>query len=217
MNPYRLPLGILGILLGLNPAAVRAQTPTYQVDLASSRIFVRVDKATRLGHSHGVEGRLSSGQLHVAGEGKLKFDMSSFTADSPRARQYVGLEPDFSASDAAKVNVNMKGPDCLDVARYPRAACHITALSPLGGQAAGSPGQYRIHGQFTLHGVTRPVQFTAVLSKTEEAEGLSLRGNFRITQWTYGIQPYSALGGLIRVADELTIYGDLNLRDGARP
>jgi polyisoprenoid-binding protein YceI len=219
MKTDRLLLGILGIVVCAwqYPAAARAQSPVYQVDPQGSRIYVRVDKATRLGHSHGIEGRLSSGQVNFGGEGGLEFDMKSFAADSPQARQYVGLEPAFSQSDAAKVNANMKGPECLDVARYPKALCQITTATPQDGQAAGTPGEYQVQGQFTLHGTTKPIQFTATLSHTAEAGVLSLRGNFRITQSSYGIQPYSALGGLIRIADELTIYGDLMLRSGPKP
>jgi polyisoprenoid-binding protein YceI len=219
MKVYLLGAGMLSLACGLWPfsGSARAQTLTFQVDKAGSRVYVRVDKATRLGHSHGVMGSLSAGQVSFAGPGQLEFDLGSFVADSPQARQHVGLEPDFSQSDAGKVNANMKGPDCLDVAHYPKATFAIASLTPLDGQAVGAPGRYRVQGRFTLHGVTQPAQFDATLANTAERGVLSLRGQFRIAQTSHGIQPYSALGGLIRVADELTIHGDLILRGASAP
>src|SRR5690242_21894851 len=107
--------------LTLAAGAARSQT-AYQVATGSSRVYIKVTSATRLGHNHGVEGRLASGEVVLGGPGTLVFDMTSFTADTPQARQYVGLPDQLSASDAAKVNANMRGGDVLDVGRYPQAA-----------------------------------------------------------------------------------------------
>ena len=43
--------------------AAKPATKTYQVDTANSKIYVKVGSATRLGHPHGVEGRLKSGAV----------------------------------------------------------------------------------------------------------------------------------------------------------
>ena len=63
--------------------------------MAASRVFVRVGKATRLGHVHGVQGKLKSGRLRSVGGGELVFDMASFVADTTEAREYVGLDPEI--------------------------------------------------------------------------------------------------------------------------
>ena len=39
-----------------------------------------------------------------------------------------------------------------------------------------------------------------------------MSGTFRLKQTNYGIKPYSAAGGLAKVADELEISGDLELK-----
>jgi polyisoprenoid-binding protein YceI len=180
------------------------------VDTKQSRVYVRVESATRLGHSHGVVGYLAAGSLNANGTGELVFDMTSFVADTPEARSYVGLDPKFSASDAQKVNSNMLGSDVLDVSHYPKAVFSITSCKPLDGQM-GAPGRYQFSGSFTLHGAKRPLQFQATLQSMNPPGPLHLRGNFTILQTSYGIQPYSALGGLVRVADALQIYGDFLL------
>jgi polyisoprenoid-binding protein YceI len=110
----------------------------------------------------------------------------------------------------------MLGSEVLDVARYPRAVFAITAVIPLDGQPAGSPGRYRLKGEFTLHGVTRRLDITAKVEPAERANVVRMRGGFTILQSEYGMKPYSALAGLVRVADRLEIRGDLILGDSER-
>jgi polyisoprenoid-binding protein YceI len=195
-------------LYGQQPASVN-----YQVDTGSSRVYARVDAASRLGHTHGVEGRLASGTITLSGGGELVFDMTTFQADTAQARQYVGLDAAVP-SDAHKVTSNMLGMDVLSVSRYPRAVYSMTSMRPLDGQAAGQPGRYQLDGRFTLHGVSQPVQFVATIEPADKSGGLRMRGTFTIRQTTFGIQPYSALAGLARVADPLPIWGDLVLYPG---
>lgn len=198
-------------VFALCPQARAQQPPAYKIDTASSRAYIKVGSATRIGHEHGVEGTLASGTLSLGGTGKLVFDMRNFTADTDRARQYVGLERHRSDSDAAKVTANMRGPDVLDVAHFPTATLAVQSMTPDDGQAAGQPGAYQMVGQFTLHGVTQGVRIHARLDRTARAGVLHLVGALSIRQTKYGIQPFSALGGLAKVADGLMIWGDLIL------
>src|SRR5215475_11218389 len=100
---------------GVTTAPARPDTkaaPSYEVDSKASRIYVKVGTATRLGHEHGVQGGLKSGKLSLGGGGELVFDMASFTADSPEARQRVGLgKKRVSRNEAKKVTEAMRGPD----------------------------------------------------------------------------------------------------------
>lgn len=216
---FRALLLTTGLFVGFAGTACPASAqnaPSYQVDTTSSRVYILVNRATRLGHSHGVEGRLKKGYAKLGGTGRMVFDMTTFIADTPAARRYVGLEPNFSASDARKVNQNMRGSACLDVNSFPTATFAVTSIRPAGGQSAGAPGRYVFSGQFTLHGVTHPIRFAATLAKTTQPGVLTMRGAFRINQSSFGITPYSALAGLIRVQDELTIYGNMVLRQAGR-
>src|SRR5262245_28680069 len=67
----------------------KAPPPTYEVDVKSSRVYIKVGTATRLGHEHGVEGNLKSGKVVFGDTGELVFDMASLTADTAEARKYV--------------------------------------------------------------------------------------------------------------------------------
>jgi polyisoprenoid-binding protein YceI len=196
-----------------------AANKTFNVDVDASRIFVKVGSATRLGHPHGVDGRLKSGHLTFGGgtgaegSGELVFDMGTFTADTTEARKRTGLDGEkVSASDAKKVTDEMRGQAVLDVARHPGATFGAIVIKPIDAQAAGgSPGYYLLEGNFLLHGTERKIQLKARLEPGQKPGQSRLTGSFTIKQTDYGIKPFSALGGLAKVADELEISGDLVL------
>jgi polyisoprenoid-binding protein YceI len=211
----RTSLALLAVLAGSWLAAPAwAQAPLYQVDTTTSRVYIRVDTATRLGHPHGVVGNLAASSVGFGGNGELVFDMPSFVADTPEARQYVGLEGRFA--DAQKVTASMLSEAVLDVDRHPKAVFAISGVAPLDGQAPGQAGRYKVTGRLTLRGTAQPVEFTAKVEQADKPGALRMRGQFSILQTRYGIQPYSALGGLVRVADELKIWGDLILTPAGR-
>ncbi len=217
--------GLVGLSLG-GPGPVEAQTETAQtrpvakaspapslgVDLAVSRVYMRVRASGRLGHEHGIVGRLESGSIEWGGRGELVFAMRTFVADLPEARQYVGLTGSVSASDKKKTTDNMIGSDVLDAAKYPTATYKITSSAPLDGQAAGAPGRYKLDGGFTLHGMTRALALVAKVEATAAPGELRMTGSFPLVQTQYGMRPYSALGGLVGVADQIDVWGDFVLK-----
>jgi polyisoprenoid-binding protein YceI len=185
---------------------------SYEVDIDSSRVFVKVGSATRLGHPHGVEAKLKSGKITLGAGGELAFDMKSFKADTQEARKKVGLEgKKISDNEAKKVNETMRSADVLDVEKFPTAVYKIIAIKPSEKQEAGAPGVYEVNGRFTLHGAEQPLKFKAKLEQTKKEGALKLIGSFIIKQTAYGMTPYSAAGGLAKVADELEIVGELTL------
>jgi hypothetical protein len=210
-------------LLGLTPAswaddaARPAATPVvFEVDTAASRVYIKVGASGRLGHDHGVQGKLESGTIALGESGNLVFAMKTFNADTPEARQYVGLSGTVSIGDRQKVNANMLGQDVLSVAQYPTATYAIATALPLDEQAPGEPGRYKLDGQFTLHGVARPQPLIAQVEKTATPGVLRIRCAFAIQQSEFGITPYSTLGGLVGIADRLDIWGDLLIRSSSR-
>ncbi len=189
-------------LLACTTARARAQAPQPgDVDTTNSRVYVHVG-ATGLGHEHGVEGKLTSGNVQLGaqqGAGRLVFDINSFTADTPTARKYVGLTGE---ADGTQVTANMLSAEVLDAANFPQATFTI-------GSATRDPasGQNMLNGQFALHGVSQNIQVPA---QAELVNGMiHLRGQFSILQTNYGITPYKKLLGTVGVADQLTIYGDI--------
>jgi len=188
---------------------------TLQVDIAASRVFVKVGSATRLGHRHGVEGKLKSGAIALGAGGELVFDMTTFTADTQEARKKVGLEgAKMSENEAKKVNEAMLSADVLDVEKFPTASYKIIVIKPAEKQEIGDPGLYHVNGRLTLHGAEQPLAFTARLARTDKEGVVKLSGAFAMKQSAFGIKPYSAAGGLAKVADELEIHSELLLSPG---
>jgi polyisoprenoid-binding protein YceI len=194
-----------------------AASEALKVDSGASRIYVKVG-AEGHGHVHGVVGRLESGTVGLTSRsaGGLVFDMTTFVADSAEARRVFGWTKTVSPSDQQKITATMLGSDVLDVARYPRAVFAITTVIPLDGQPLGNAGRYQLAGELTLHGVTRPIRATVSAEQAERPNVVRMRGKFAILQSDYGMKPYSALAGLVRVADRLEIQGDLILGDSGR-
>jgi polyisoprenoid-binding protein YceI len=196
------------LLRAADPPA--AETATGNVDVEASRIYVRVGKR-RLGHEHGVEGLVKSGTIHLDKReeaGELVFDMASLAADSDAARKYVGLESTVDDDEMQDVTATMQGKGVLNTAEYPTATFAIDSAALVVEKTEKGESQYQLDGELTLRDKTNPLKLVA--AAVEEKDGkVRLQGEFRIKQTDYGIKPYSAAGGLVAVADELRIFGDI--------
>jgi polyisoprenoid-binding protein YceI len=62
--------------------------------------------------------------------------------------------------------------------------------------------QVRVIGDLTLHGVTRKSVWISAEATISE-EGLQAKGEFSLKQTDFGIKPYSAAGGTIKLKNEL--------------
>ncbi len=71
--------------------------------------------------------------------------------------------------------------------------------------AAADGSRIRVQGELTLVGTTRPIAFDVIV------DGDRLSGSTVITQSDWGIKPYSALFGALKVADEVEIALDAGL------
>ncbi len=195
-------------------AVSKNQSTTGDVDIERSRVYAFVGK-TGFGHEHGVVGRLKSGTIHLGARqkaGQLEFDLTSFVADTPDARHYVGLEGETNASTQEQVNANMLGKYVLDTQQFPTASFAIDSAMPLSGRLANGAKRYQLDGQFTLHGATRPVRIIA--QAKSESGVVRLRGSFMMLQTDYNITPFSKALGAVGVTDKLRIYGDILIAPG---
>ncbi|MFM7107308.1 MAG: YceI family protein [Planctomycetaceae bacterium] len=200
-------------------AAASGQQPAAPgaVDLAGSRVYVFVGK-TGLGHDHAVTGALQAGRLRLGAAeqaGTLVFDMRSFRADGPEARRTLGLAGETDPDTRRQVDENMLGPAVLDVAKHPTATFEIRSALPSPQQPGNGKAAYDLVGTFTLHGVARPATIRAEAGAAGQL--VRLWGGFTIRQTDHGIKPFAKLGGVVGVANELKIYGDIRVAAGAAP
>ena len=68
-----------------------------------------------------------------------------------------------------------------------------------------APSSFRVHGDLTLAGETRPLAVDVTL------DGGSLHAAAQVVQTSFGIKPYSTLFGALKVADDVAVTIDATL------
>ena len=89
--------------------------------------------------------------------------------------------------------------DVLHPSKYPTINFRSTDIQE-------KDGTYHVKGELTLHGVTRPIEFDA-----KTTTGKDIKGRVTIAQKDFGIKPYKALLGTLKVKNEVNIAVDLSL------
>lgn len=214
------PFAAFALLAGLLPSGNltgRADegnsSAADEINVEASRVYIYVGKVG-LGHEHAVAGRMKSGSIHLGARskaGQIVIDMPTFAADTTEAREYLGLEGTTSASRQKEVTANMLGTDVLDVRKFPTATFQIVSALLLKQQSEDGNPLYRLTGDFTLHGVKRPLKVDAEV--IEQEDGVRIHGSFEIRQTDFGIKPYSKALGAVGVTDELSIHGEIFLAE----
>jgi polyisoprenoid-binding protein YceI len=95
--------------------------------------------------------------------------------------------------------------EVLETARYPLITYRSTQIAAT--RIADNWFRVQVRGEMRLHGATRPQEIDAQLRLAENE--LRLSGEFMLSQTAYGIKRASALGGAIKVKDELKFVFDL--------
>jgi polyisoprenoid-binding protein YceI len=199
--PFSIVLGVLG-LGDRAGAAVRI----YQLDVPHSRLVIRVHKSGAFAaalHDHAfVPGRW---------RGEVSFD-----ADAPGLTQGTIVvdaaslrdeEQALSAADRAEVEAQARGPDVLDVAKYPEVRLEVNGVE-LGGTAQGAGTELvTLLGTLHLHGRSSPVRIP--LAARFGPVAFDARGQARFRQSDFGIRPLSRLLGAIAVKDDVVVEIDV--------
>jgi polyisoprenoid-binding protein YceI len=103
--------------------------------------------------------------------------------------------------DHAEIEGNLQGKHVLDAARHPDLRFTGQGTLPAG------DGPVQVEGALTLAGQTRPLRLTA--SVRRDGADLRVEGEVRLRQTTWGVKPYSALLGALRVQDEVKVAWSL--------
>jgi polyisoprenoid-binding protein YceI len=104
-----------------------------------------------------------------------------------------GVKP-LSERDRLDIGDNLR--KVLEARRHPEITFTAAAVRTEAGE---------IEGDLTIMGRTKPVRVRA------ELDGDRLRGSATVQQTRWGIKPYSAFFGALRLADEVEIEFDLRL------
>lgn len=176
----------------------------FAIDEQSSelRLIVRSEgPMARLGHPHVIGGSVINGEVLLAepyrdSALRLTIDVNELQVDEPDWLKAEGFEPDVEESDIAGTRRNMLSPELLDAEAHPEIRIESIGIT-------GPRWQPDIEALVTLAGETRKLTVPIALAITEGR--LTATGRFVIRQSDFGLTPYSAAGGALRVSDEVLI------------
>ncbi len=130
---------------------------------------------------------------------------SSVTAevdvDSLEVRDGTGGVKPLTDADRADIKATLRG-KILNSGQYPTIAFGSNRVS-------GNEESFRVNGGLTIMGVTQPVAVEGQLA------GGRARGSVVVVQSRWGIRPFSAFLGALRLRDEVEVLFDINLTLGA--
>lgn len=176
----------------------------FTLDPAASKawFYLRADGAlTRLGHNHvisapGVRGSIWLHPTLERSSCDLQLPVNQFVVDDPDERAATGGEfaPPLDAEAREGTRAHMLGDSQLAAARFPLVALHCRQVS------AAAVG---VVLDLTVRLRDRDAQLTVPVSWQRSGATLRASGEFSFSQAAVGVQPYSALFGALRVADEI--------------
>ncbi len=114
------------------------------------------------------------------------------------------LQDRVAPADRREIEGRMQE-EVLETSRFPEVHFHAEHV-PISHRARGEY-QARLDGQLDLHGVSRPERVPADVLVYDDA--LRLRGRHTLRMSEYRIKPVTALGGMIKLRDELEISFDI--------
>lgn len=189
-------------LVEAHVAAVTNAPAIYRIQPAESLVLIAVRRDGRmahLGHDHAVVSRDVQGFVEIAADpaasrAEIAMPLMNLLVDEPAFRQQLELDTEISDDDRAGTYSNMR--KVLEAELYP----WVTVTASLASAQATPP---ELSASITLHGVALEFLVPVQLDITEDR--LSVSGRLTIKQSDFGLTPFSAVGGLLQVADELEV------------
>ncbi len=172
----------------------------YELGPENANLIVRTSRtggAAKAGHDLTLEVTSWNGTLELGGEPS---DSSvSLRADGSSLRVREGRGGIKKLDDDDKDNIQQTIDD--EVLKSSAIEFHSSAVE-------GDPesGRLRVRGELEFAGRTNPIEF-----HLDIGEGGHLTGSVTVKQSDWGIKPYSALFGALKVADEVGVTVDATL------
>ena len=182
---------------------------SFDIGPDNGRLLVRTHReglGARAGHDLVIEATRWTGQVRIdatappRGRVDVRVD-----ARGLEVREGHGGARPLTDSDRLEIKGNIEG----KVLHVDRAA----ELSFTAERVAVEDQHARLTGDLTIGGQTRPADLDVDLEPA--ADGLHARGAVQVRQTDFGIKPYSALLGMLRVADDVEVDFDVRLPSAA--
>ncbi len=160
----------------------------------------RAGMAAKAGHDLLLVASRWTGSLTLGDEGAARSQLALHVdATGLEVRGGTGGVKPLGDGDRAEIEGNI-AKKVLQSHRYPEITFVSTAIEP------ATNGTHAVAGELTLAGVTRPVRFE--LDVVDQADGTTLTGSVALDQSDFGVKPFSALMGALKVADRVEIRAE---------
>ncbi len=186
-------------------AAAGGRSFTVDPGKSTVRIYVfRGGRAGRVGHNHVLSAPQFTGYFFLPAAGAsngrfdLEFRLDHLEIDNPAIRSGLGsaFSSALSADAIDGTRRHMLGADNMQADQFPLVrvrSLRITGESP----------KFAAEVRIEMHGQTREIWLP--LDVQGLPDHLSVAGSFVLRQSDFGVKPYSFLGGLLAVEDEVVI------------
>jgi len=191
MKLFSLTLPALALLAAVAlPASAQAEPTAWVIDSGHSRVGFSV--------VHMVVSSVSGRFKQVSGTVSLD------EANLSKSELEITIEAASIDTDEPKRDEHLRSPDFFDTTKFPAIVFKSTKVTPAGGT------KYKLTGELTMHGVTKPVTLDANLSQAIKSPwGKLVRGakiTGKLKRSDFGLKWNKALeaGGVI-VGDDVTL------------
>lgn len=195
-------LSRLFVLVLVSVPPVFAGSPDWVIDPAHSEAVISVYRGgmmSSVGHDHIVVAREIHGHWSHDDAGacgaELSLPLSALEVDPQPYRDAAHLTTQPSSADIAGTRAHMHD-SVLESKRYPLVEIRVSSCEQ-------QAGQLLAHGVMNLHGAEQAFVVPVTLQKDGASEIIT--GSFPLRQTAFGMKPYSVLGGVLQVKDEVNI------------
>lgn len=169
-------------------AAVPLVAQERAIDTQRSTITIHVGKSGLLSaaaHEHTIDAPISSGTIRESAAPHIEFTVET-------AKMMVRPDPKIDAKTQATIQTDMDEMT-LETKKFPQITFRSSRIEKIG------DGQWKVDGDLTLHGVSKPVSLTV------RQTGDSYSTRTVLKQTDFGIKPITVGGGMIKVKNEVEI------------
>ncbi len=185
-------------------------TGEYRMGSDTGRMLVhtyRVGLGSRAGHDLAIEVASWRGTAAVGADAAASSVVVTVDVESLEVREGRGGVKPLTNADLADIRKTIQE-KVLDTVRYPLIAFRSTAVR-------GSPQDLSVDGQLTIRDVMHPITVRGSLE--ESSDEPHLQATAQVVQSEWGIKPYSALLGALRLRDAVDITIDATLVPTGQP
>ena len=188
--------------------AARGGDAVYRVDPQQSRVFIRTGRDGPMkaaGHDHviasaDIEGLVLVSKKPGGSRADLRLPLQQLIVDDPGYREKFGFEPDLPDSAVEGTTRNMQE-KVLESNLFPWATASVRVRSMQEDRA-------ELDVTLTVHGMSSAYTVPAELSVDRQT--LNVTGSMSVAHGDFGLTPFSAAGGLLRVSEDIEIAFEIH-------